>query len=62
VRALAVASDKRAAVLPAVPTAAEAGLPGFAAYVWVGAMVPAKTPKAEADKLAQTAGADRAPA
>ena len=53
VRALAVASDKRAAVVQAVPTAAEAGLPGFTAYVWVGAMVSAKTPKAETDKLAK---------
>lgn len=52
IQALAVASDKRSGVLPAVPTAAEAGLPGFKAYVWVGAMVAAKTPKAEADKLA----------
>ena len=51
VRALAVASDKRAAILPSVPSAAEAGLPGFTAYVWVGAMVPAKTPKVETDKL-----------
>jgi tripartite-type tricarboxylate transporter receptor subunit TctC len=53
VRALAVAADRRAGALPAVPTAAEAGLPGFTAYVWVGAMVSAKTPKAEVDKLSQ---------
>ncbi len=52
IKALAVASDKRSSVLPNVPTAAEAGLPGFTAYVWVGAMVAAKTPKAETDKLA----------
>ena len=52
VRALAVASDRHNAALPAVPTAAEAGLPGFTAYVWVGAMVHAKTPKAETEKLA----------
>lgn len=51
VRALAVASDRRAPALPDVPTAAEAGLPGFQAYVWVGAMVSAKTPKAETEKL-----------
>lgn len=51
-RALAVASNRRAAVLPAVPHMGEAGLPGYNAYVWVGAMVPAKTPKAETDKLA----------
>jgi tripartite-type tricarboxylate transporter receptor subunit TctC len=52
VRALAVASGRRAAVLPDVPHMGEAGLPGYGAYVWVGAMVPAKTPKAETDKLA----------
>ena len=51
-RALAVAADKRIPALPAVPTAAEAGLPGFTAYTWVGAMVSSKTPKAEVDKLA----------
>lgn len=51
-RALAVASDKRAPALPDVPTTAEAGLPGYKAYVWVGAMVAAKTPKAEVEKLA----------
>jgi tripartite-type tricarboxylate transporter receptor subunit TctC len=50
-RALAVASDRRASALSAVPHMGEAGLPGYAAYVWVGAMVPAKTPKAETDKL-----------
>lgn len=50
-RALAVASDRRAPALPAVPSMAEAGMPDFTAYVWVGAMVSAKTPKAETDKL-----------
>ena len=51
-RALAVASANRIAVLPSVPTSAEAGLPGFSAYVWVAAVVSSKTPKAETDKLA----------
>jgi len=51
-RALAVASANRIAVLPSVPTSAEAGLPGFNAYVWVAAVVSSKTPKAETDKLA----------
>ncbi len=51
-RALAVASANRIAVLPSVPTSAEAGLPGFSAYVWVAAMVSSKTPKAETEKLA----------
>lgn len=56
VRALAVASGRRAAALPDVPHMDEAGLPGYGAYVWVGAMVPAKTPKAETDKLASLLG------
>jgi tripartite-type tricarboxylate transporter receptor subunit TctC len=52
-RALAVASDRRVAALAGVPTANEAGLPNFTAYTWVAAVVHAKTPKPEADKLAQ---------
>ena len=52
VHALAVAADKRVPAMPGVPTASEAGLPGFTAYTWVGAMVSSKTPKAETDKLA----------
>lgn len=51
-RALAVASERRVPALAEVPTASEAGLPGFAAYTWVAAAVAAKTPKAETDKLA----------
>ena len=43
-RALAVASDKRFALLPDVPTAAEAGLPGYDASVWWGLVAPARTP------------------
>jgi tripartite-type tricarboxylate transporter receptor subunit TctC len=43
-RALAVASDKRFPLLPDVPTAAEAGLPGYEVSVWWGLVAPAKTP------------------
>lgn len=52
VRALAVAAERRAVALPAVPTSAEAGLPGYAASVWVAAMVSAQTPQRVADRLA----------
>lgn len=52
VKVFGVASDKRVASSPDVPTIAEAGLPGFEAYTWVGAMVSAKTPAAETAKLA----------
>ncbi len=50
---LAVANDKRVANAPDVPTMGEAGLPGYEAYSWVGAMVSAKTPAAETAKLAE---------
>lgn len=50
-RALAVAADKRVPAMPSVPTASEAGLPGFSAYTWVAAVVAAKTPKAETERL-----------
>src|SRR5262249_43560056 len=45
-RALAVASDKRSAVLPDVPTMAEAGISGVQGGLWVGLFVPAGTPDA----------------
>lgn len=53
VKILAVASDKRVSTSPEIPTATEAGLPGFEAYTWVGAMVSAKTPAAETARLAE---------
>jgi tripartite-type tricarboxylate transporter receptor subunit TctC len=52
IKALAVASDKRIASIPDVPTAAQSGLPDFTAYIWVAAAVHSKTPKAETEKLA----------
>jgi tripartite-type tricarboxylate transporter receptor subunit TctC len=45
VRAIAVTMDKRAAVLPDVPTIAESGVPGYAMSTWYGAVMPAKTPR-----------------
>jgi tripartite-type tricarboxylate transporter receptor subunit TctC len=44
-RALAVAGPQRLAVLPEVPTTAEAGLPGVEAIAWNGVFVPAGTPR-----------------
>ena len=43
-RALAVAGPSRLALLPGVPTTAEAGLPGVEAIVWNGIFAPAGTP------------------
>jgi tripartite-type tricarboxylate transporter receptor subunit TctC len=44
-RALAVTSAKRFALLPDLPTIAESGYPGFEALAWNGVMVPAATPR-----------------
>ena len=45
VRALAVTTLKRTAVLPDLPTIDELGLKGFDATTWHGLVAPAKTPK-----------------
>jgi len=45
-KALAVSGDRRAPALPDVPTASEAGLPGFVQQGAYFVMVPAKTPDA----------------
>ena len=50
-RALAVGGDKRAVPLPDVPTAAEAGLPGYFSMGWAGVVVPKGTPAAIITKL-----------
>jgi len=43
-RALAVTAGTRVPSLPALPTVAESGSPGFVAQEWNGLWVPAKTP------------------
>lgn len=43
VRAVAVTSSKRSAVLPDLPTVAEAGMPGYELVAWFGISVPAGT-------------------
>jgi tripartite-type tricarboxylate transporter receptor subunit TctC len=45
VRALAVTSRTRMAVLPQVPTLAEAGVPGYEVSNWLGVLAAAGTPK-----------------
>jgi tripartite-type tricarboxylate transporter receptor subunit TctC len=44
-KALAVLGPKRSALLPDVPTVAEAGVPGYALSNWFGLLAPAGTPK-----------------
>jgi len=51
VRALATTGSQRSSVLPNVPTATEAGVPGYEATIWLGLMAPAGTPKPIIDKL-----------
>jgi tripartite-type tricarboxylate transporter receptor subunit TctC len=51
VRALAVTTRKRTAILPDVPTMDEAGLPGFEATTWHGLVAPAGTPRAIVETL-----------
>ncbi|MBC7781265.1 MAG: tripartite tricarboxylate transporter substrate binding protein [Proteobacteria bacterium] len=43
-RALAVTTARRSALMPDLPTMAEAGLPGYEAAGWFGFAAPAKTP------------------
>lgn len=51
IRALAVTSPRRSPLLPDVPTAEEAGLPGFEAYSWLGIVMPAGVPREVAAKM-----------
>jgi tripartite-type tricarboxylate transporter receptor subunit TctC len=50
-RALAVTSAKRSAILPDVPTLAEAGVPGAEVYEWNVVLAPAGTPDSVVTKL-----------
>ena len=52
-RAVAVTGKARAAVLPQLPTVAEAGLPGYEVYEWNAMFVPAGTPPAVAERLSK---------
>ncbi|RTZ41735.1 tripartite tricarboxylate transporter substrate binding protein [Candidimonas sp. SYP-B2681] len=51
VRALAVTGDKRAPLLPNVPTLAEIGMEGVDAHVWLGALAPKGTPQPILEQL-----------
>lgn len=51
VKIMGTTGVKRSALLPDVPTVAEAGVPGYEATIWLGIMAPARTPKPVIDKL-----------
>jgi tripartite-type tricarboxylate transporter receptor subunit TctC len=51
VRAIAITSQKRSALLPDVPTMSESGIPGFEFGPWFGLVAPAKTPAAVIAKV-----------
>ena len=54
-RGLAVTSLMRTPIMPALPTVAESGLPGFEAISWFGLMAPAGTPAPIISKVYQQA-------
>ena len=51
IKALAVASERRVAALPELPTVGESGYPGFEAWAWQGFVAPAGTPRDVVTKL-----------
>ncbi len=50
-RIIGVTGKKRSALLPGVPTIAEAGLPEYVFESWFGLLAPAGTPTAEVEKI-----------
>src|SRR3989440_12936600 len=54
IKAIAVASEKRIAALPEVPTIGESGYPGFEAWAWQGFVAPAGTPREVVTRLNST--------
>ena len=51
IKALAVASEKRVPAFPNVPTAKEAGVPGYVVSTWYGLWAPKGTPQDIVDKM-----------
>ena len=51
VKALGTTGATRSAVMPDVPTIAEAGVPGYEATIWLGLMAPKKTPAPSSTRL-----------
>jgi tripartite-type tricarboxylate transporter receptor subunit TctC len=57
VRAVAVASEARLALLPGVPTVTELGVPGVTIRDWFGLLAPARTPMPILERHAEAARA-----
>jgi len=57
VRPLAIPSPKRSALLPQVPTTAEAGMPKWQTYSCIMMLAPKGTPRAIVDRLSREANA-----
>jgi tripartite-type tricarboxylate transporter receptor subunit TctC len=55
-RALAVTSAQRFAVLPQLPTVAESGVPGYSAVGWFGLFAPAASPADLVARISSDAG------
>ncbi len=51
VRALAITSSKRSALMPELPTVDEAGVPGYEYHTWFGFWAPKGTPQPIVEKL-----------
>ena len=51
IKLLAYTGQHRSKFMPELPTAAEAGFPGYRFDSWFGLLAPAGTPKAEIDKI-----------
>ena len=52
-KAIAVATAQRSALVPDVPTLSESGLPGFTGGTWFGVLAPVGTPAAVVERLSR---------
>jgi tripartite-type tricarboxylate transporter receptor subunit TctC len=50
-KVLAVTGSARSALAPEIPTASEAGVPGYVAAPWYAVLAPARTPRAIVERL-----------
>lgn len=55
-RALAVTTKARSALMPELPTISDAALPGFETVAWFGVLAPAGTPPEVVNRLSQEIG------